>query len=516
MMKCIKEKIVVLVIFALMILIGVKYCNDKNGYYLDEIYTYGLSNSEYAPWIMDLKDGDIRNKIITRQEMMDFLTVGENDRFNYSSVYYNQTKDVHPPLYYFLIHTISSIFTGTFSEWIGLGLNLILYLMTLSLLYHLIYKHFGSRENALIVTVMYGLSHIGLSTMMFIRMYMLLTFLTLLLAYLVLEHMKNPKKKLYAAIAITIFLGMITQYYFVIYAFCVCAVYDIYLLGKKEYKKFALFSASALSGVVAMLFFFPHFRTQLSLQETVSMDKTIHNAQSVKKWIPRIIEMCSEASENIKIIFPMFLILAVGLLIALWKKNCNLKKYNHTLIVIVPAFIAYIIVCIIAPYVTERYIYHLIPLMLLMFSYLFSISEKNWKKIISYGILGVVILVSVQSLHDKKPDYVYDHSEFNMEIAGNSDAPCIFVSENSSPSITCALPQLVYFDEVLVVDESGLKEINQYLQKYSETDRVVVFLAAVPKMTEIDLVWQQLLDEGYVEYNQIYENEFISSYIFQR
>ena len=89
------------------------------------------------------------------------------------------------------------------------------------------------------------------------------------------------------------------------------------------------------------------------------------------------------------------------------------------------------------------------------------------------------------------------------------------MSENSSPSITCALPQLVYFDEVLVVDESGLQEINQYLQKYSETDRVVVFLAAVPKMTEIDLVWQQLLDEGYVEYNQIYENEFISSYIFQ-
>lgn len=516
MMKCIKEKIVVLVIFALMILIGVKYCNDKNGYYLDEIYTYGLSNSEYAPWITDLKDGDIRNKIITRQEMMDFLTVGENDRFNYSSVYYNQTKDVHPPLYYFLIHTISSIFTGTFSVWIGLGLNLILYLMTLSLFYHLIHKHFGSRENALIVTVIYGLSHIGLSTMMFIRMYMLLTFLTLLLAYLILEHMKNPKKKLYIAIAITIFLGMITQYYFVIYAFCVCAVYDIYLLGKKEYKKFALFSASALSGVVAMLFFFPHFRTQLSLQETVSMDKTIHNAQSVKKWIPRIIEMCSETSENIKIIFPMFLILAVGLLIALWKKNCNLKKYNHTLIVIVPAFVAYIIVCIIAPYVTERYIYHLIPLMLLMLSYLFSISEKNWKKIISYGILGAVILVSVQSLRDKKPDYVYDHSEFNMVIAGNSDAPCVLVTENSSPSITCALPQLVYFDEVLVVDESGLQEINQYLQKYSETDRVVVFLAAVPKMTEIDIVQQWLLDEGYVEYNQIYENEFISSYIFQR
>lgn len=39
---------------------------------------------------------------------MQYVMVAENERFDYATVYYNQTQDVHPPLYYFFLHTVCS------------------------------------------------------------------------------------------------------------------------------------------------------------------------------------------------------------------------------------------------------------------------------------------------------------------------------------------------------------------------------------------------------------------------
>ena len=92
----------------------------KDGMFIDEIYTYGLANSRYAPYVTDIKDGDLIDKVMTREELTDYLTVGEDDRFAAGSVYYNQTRDVHPPLYYWLFNFVSSLVPGQFSMWTGL------------------------------------------------------------------------------------------------------------------------------------------------------------------------------------------------------------------------------------------------------------------------------------------------------------------------------------------------------------------------------------------------------------
>lgn len=516
-MKYLKERVVVVCIFTLILLIGIKYCNDKNGYYLDEVYTYILSNSEYAPWIVDIKDGNITNTVISQQELFDVVTVGESDRFNFKSVYYNQTKDVHPPLYYFFIHVISSIFANSFSKWIGLGFNLTVYAATLFLLYQIVNRFFGSREQAVLITAIYGLSNIGLSTLMFIRMYMLLTFFTLLLAYFILSHMQSPQPKLYVAIAITIFCGMLTQYYFVIYAFLVCFSYDIYLLVCKKYKELLTFSVSALSGVIVMILLSPHFITQLSLQETVSMDKTVHNAQAVDKWLSRIVLMSSEVEKDIHIVIFVIVLLVLGVVSASIKRKCDVQRYAKLLVVIVPSFVAYIVICIIAPYVTNRYVYHLIPVMLLALGFLLCLQPEIVKrKMFNYCAIGIVVLISVYFLRDVKPDYVYDHSEFNYEIAEHSEAPCIFITENETPAISCALPQLLNFDEILIVDETNLKMVETFMKKYPENMEIIIFTANAYTKVNPEDIFATLQLQGYNQNRHIYENEFVSAYILQK
>lgn len=71
-------------------LVAFCFCIVKSGYFLDEIYSFGLSNSEYKPFLLDVMDGDITEKVITYKDFFYYVAVGEN-RFNYDSVYYNQT-----------------------------------------------------------------------------------------------------------------------------------------------------------------------------------------------------------------------------------------------------------------------------------------------------------------------------------------------------------------------------------------------------------------------------------------
>ena len=82
----------------------------KEGFYEDEIATYGLSS---CPNALGRKDYEITWK--SGKDYENLLIVNENTRFSYGMVYDNQVRDVHPPLYYFLIHSLESFFPGIFS-----------------------------------------------------------------------------------------------------------------------------------------------------------------------------------------------------------------------------------------------------------------------------------------------------------------------------------------------------------------------------------------------------------------
>ena len=71
-------------------------------------------------------------------------------RFDYASVYYNQTQDVHPPLFYFLLHTVCSLFPGSFTKWTGLGMNFVLLGGTLAALYALGMELFADWKKSIV------------------------------------------------------------------------------------------------------------------------------------------------------------------------------------------------------------------------------------------------------------------------------------------------------------------------------------------------------------------------------
>lgn len=168
-----------------------------------------------------------RKQFFEQQDFVNYISVQKNDRFNYASVYYNQTQDIHPPLFYFLLHTVCSLFPGSFTKWTGLGMN-----------FCAAGRHAGSAvcaghgavcrlEKALFVCALYAFNREMISNVTMVRMYMLMTLLTILLALLVAKSLRRPSVPKYLLIGVTIYLGMMTQYFFVVYAFLLCAAYDL-------------------------------------------------------------------------------------------------------------------------------------------------------------------------------------------------------------------------------------------------------------------------------------------------
>ena len=99
-------------LLVLLVVLGVclHFCLWKSGMFIDEIYTYGLSNSHYMPFIGHGDHDKIDEQIITRGDFFDYLAVTEGEPApDPGSVYYNQVQDVHPPLYYWILNLCSTL-----------------------------------------------------------------------------------------------------------------------------------------------------------------------------------------------------------------------------------------------------------------------------------------------------------------------------------------------------------------------------------------------------------------------
>lgn len=124
--KKIPKSAILYLVLAIFMILAVSM---KVNYYIDEIYTYGLSNYNGNGIDMEIE----YDKTYTPGTSVydDYMKVQNGQRFDYVNVWRNQTNDVHPPLYYALIHTICSVFPNKFSKWFAAGINIIFVLLTL-------------------------------------------------------------------------------------------------------------------------------------------------------------------------------------------------------------------------------------------------------------------------------------------------------------------------------------------------------------------------------------------------
>ena len=126
-------KIAFFCLLFLQLSLAVFFGTQKESMHNDEFYSYYSTNGLHG---LSLKDREWNDTALLFQE----LIVTNEGRFHYANVYKNQEKDVHPPLYYFLLHTVCSLFPNMYSKWFGLVINLIFFILTFFLLGLLSYE----------------------------------------------------------------------------------------------------------------------------------------------------------------------------------------------------------------------------------------------------------------------------------------------------------------------------------------------------------------------------------------
>ncbi|MBR1855383.1 MAG: DUF2029 domain-containing protein [Lachnospiraceae bacterium] len=249
------------------------FVNWKQGAHTDEVWSYGLSNSYYHPFL-GLEDGkhlqyvqysDMvdREKWIPGTIMKEYLTVQKGEQFAYASVYDNNTYDVHPPFYHMLLHTVCSFFPDQFSWWYGFSLNLIFLVGTQIFLYLTVQKITGSEATALATCLFYGGGKGALLTFTFVRQYSLLVMLCVIFTYYSacfydeLVRKGEILRKYVVMAAITAGLTFATHYYGIAFVGTFTAAFCVYLLLKRRVGAMLFYGFSMLIALAVFFAIYP-------------------------------------------------------------------------------------------------------------------------------------------------------------------------------------------------------------------------------------------------------------------
>lgn len=226
-----------MVIGAVLMAAAFYFCTQKQGFHEDELYTYYSTACTYGFYV---EDGEWMDRDTIRDEFV----VLPGEQFQYGLVKQIQSWDVHPPMYYWVFHTVASLVPGVFSKWIGLSVNLFFHGINLILLTYMSYLA-GGRDirTAYFTTLVFGLTPAAMSGVVFIRMYEMLTTFVLLCAVLHVREVQRQRAgtkreeraafgRFLLCMAAVTYTGFLTQYYYFIFLFYMAFGFGVWLLWR--------------------------------------------------------------------------------------------------------------------------------------------------------------------------------------------------------------------------------------------------------------------------------------------
>lgn len=129
----------------------------------------------------------------TSQEFREYMTVYHDELLIYQGIDSVIDSLLHRNLYYTIINLAATADPGNIPWRVGVGVNLCCFVLAQMALY-LIAKEICSDKGALCTVLLYGFSAGAISTVLYVRCYMMLTMLALFLIYLDLRFVRTEKR----------------------------------------------------------------------------------------------------------------------------------------------------------------------------------------------------------------------------------------------------------------------------------------------------------------------------------
>lgn len=282
-----KVCIILFIMITLQVLFITNGYIHKKDYHSDEVWSFGLANSFYKPYIYMTEDETETTNIaewLSGDVIRDYVSVNDEDKFSYGSVIYNMGEDQHPPLYFMIIHTISSILPGTYSLWYGYVLNVIFFIIGQIYIYRLTKDITESKLMGICACLLWGFSVGAMSITIFIRHYAISVMFIIMSCYYhnrLLKYQEFDNGNLIKLSLITL-LGCMSNHYFTICQFVIDAYVCVCILIMKKYKVLIKYMISQI-GMVAIYvgLIFPEVFNQIFMRSaySTSMKKANYDYQ---------------------------------------------------------------------------------------------------------------------------------------------------------------------------------------------------------------------------------------------
>lgn len=524
---------------------------QKEGFHMDEMLSYELSNAEFNPWIVptqpqgrlakfveeeirgdsvgetlgnvaavirDVLDNGRDSKLLSyradvyeepvfigREQFQDYITVGDRDGFNYLSVYFNVKDDNHPPLHFMVLHTVSSIFRHKAEPFMGCLINILAAAGSMVLLIGIgrrLAIMLGMEERAellgLLAAALYGISTGALSTVLLIRMYGMLSFFCVALFYLHLKKWQSQefehKNKLLILVTT---LGFWTQYFFLFYCLLLALVTAVLLAQRKSWRKlWGYVRSMMLAGVIGIVGF------PFAVSDVFSSGRGVEAVQNLSSGFRGYGERLAAfgailADKTLIVWFALFALL-FGVT-ALWRRKdaapAGGRKAVLALLLVPPAGY-FLLAARMSPYYVDRYIMAIFPFVTLagMTVILYAASRMKGDKAGRIAVCAAVIClvgVSLWRLVNYDGEYLYRGYAAQEKIAEDySDSACICVYEGVGYYEN--LKEFTHYEQTLLTTPEELAD-RQDRESIERLGSVVV-------LAKSGVEWEQLrllLEERY-------------------
>ena len=520
--------------------IGVSF---KEGYHMDELLSFELADARYNPWIVPTQpegrlakfvreeiQGDsfgetlmnlkstvtdvLKNRgsskllsykadvyeepaWITSGQFRDYVTVDGSDAFDYLSVYFNVKDDNHPPVHFMLLHTMSSLFPGTLSPWLGCTINLICVGITLWLLLRLgrqLSEILGMEEQGrllgILAVLLYGLSTGALASVLLIRMYCLLSCLCVALLSMHVEKWKEHgfDRSNKGLIAITV-LGFLTQYFFLFYCILLAAVTAAGLLCSKRMRELWIYIRSMVVAAVIGLVLFP-----FAIADVFSSGRGVEALDNLTSGFAgygaRLLAFARILADRTvgDLLLGAGCATAVVLAVVLWYRRHRGQELSMSrevrgilCMLIIPVVGYYLLASRMSPYLVDRYVMPVFPMIALLFALLLCCLGKRlakasgWKgRLVGIGLMALIIVVQGLRLVSYDGEYLYRGYGQQEQLAEEyASLPCICVY--AGVGYYENLPEFMHYDRTLLVTAEELAE-RKDVDSLRMLDRVVVLI----------------------------------------
>jgi len=456
----------------------------KRNYMVDEIYSYGLANHTEGIRIQ-LHDGLTYSPGDT--PYMEYMTVQKDGRFNYANVWLNQSNDVHPPLYYAILHTICSVFPETFSRFYAGGINLVFAFITLYALRQCVRCFTLKQWPLFAMSLMFAISPGILNNISFFRMYVMamcfvtLTFLIFLKKYDRYQDSENkPDLGFYISLCLCAFAGALTHYYCIIFTVLISAVFAVWLLWTKRY---GAAGGLALSGAVsasAAWLAFPAMIEHMfhGYRGTQSMDNL---KLSWKETLQRLNEFFTKTDAQLFGNLAVWLLAALlaGLILYMLaggkKNSAGFMKQNlfRFALLWIPCVLYFIFVGKSAAYTSDRYMFPVYALLLTGVILPLILMADRLKPAVSMSI-GALVLTGISAMAYVRCPWPYLYTESNALLKAaesHAQTDCLYIYDinwKTQPSFE----EIRRYERVTFIEMDNLALLDEY-EPQSTNDLIV-------------------------------------------